>query len=194
MNRLLAFAVLAASVAVAQPVFAQTATADPVSWTPGRFLVEYGHNDRATATNVGRLGVIWPFDVNWNPWGKATVTAYGEATIGEFFTKRDEYRDSRSVTQVGLTPVLRLLPWGGFTGFFTEIGVGANLFFPKYKSDVHEFSSHYQFGDHLGIGWRFDSAARDELALRFEHFSNASIKEPNPGENFIQLRYSRAFQ
>ncbi|CAN5503278.1 acyloxyacyl hydrolase [soil metagenome] len=163
------------------------------AWVPSRFLVEYGHNDRGPATNVGRLGVIWPFDVSWNPWGNANLTAYGEATVGRFETRSSPERGKRGVTQLGLTPVLRLYPWGGTAGTFFEAGIGANVFLPKYKAGVHEFSTEYQFGDHLGMGWRFGTAAADEVALRFEHFSNGSIKEPNPGENFIQLRYSRGF-
>jgi lipid A 3-O-deacylase len=30
-----------------------------------------------------------------------------------------------------------------------------------------------------------------DLSLRLQHVSNAGIKEPNPGENFVQLRYAR---
>jgi lipid A 3-O-deacylase len=32
-----------------------------------------------------------------------------------------------------------------------------------------------------------------ELQLRLEHVSNAGIKEPNPGANFVQLRYALHF-
>ena len=31
------------------------------------------------------------------------------------------------------------------------------------------------------------------VILRVEHTSNASIKKPNPGENFVQLRYGYTF-
>ena len=34
---------------------------------------------------------------------------------------------------------------------------------------------------------------RQEVSLRFQHFSNAGIKEPNPGENFFQVRYSSRY-
>ena len=34
---------------------------------------------------------------------------------------------------------------------------------------------------------------QEKLALRIQHFSNGSIKKPNPGENFIQLRYSHSW-
>ena len=33
----------------------------------------------------------------------------------------------------------------------------------------------------------FSEALRHELALRVQHFSNAGIKRPNPGENFLQF-------
>jgi hypothetical protein len=33
-----------------------------------------------------------------------------------------------------------------------------------------------------------------ELVLRVEHFSNAGIKHPNPGENYVQLRYTHRLE
>jgi hypothetical protein len=32
-----------------------------------------------------------------------------------------------------------------------------------------------------------------ELSLRLQHASNAGVKEPNPGVNFLLLRYAHAF-
>jgi len=45
----------------------------------------------------------------------------------------------------------------------------------------------------VGIGRRFGDRGRHEISMRVEHFSNGSIKKPNPGENFLQLRYTRYF-
>ena len=39
----------------------------------------------------------------------------------------------------------------------------------------------------------FEGFAAHELALRVQHYSNAGIRHPNPGENFVQLRGSFAF-
>ena len=39
----------------------------------------------------------------------------------------------------------------------------------------------------------FGEQKLNEISLRFEHHSNAAIKQPNPGENFLQLRYARRF-
>jgi len=32
------------------------------------------------------------------------------------------------------------------------------------------------------------------VALRIQHFSNAGLSEPNPGANFVQLRYAYTFR
>jgi hypothetical protein len=49
------------------------------------------------------------------------------------------------------------------------------------------FSTAFNFGDHIGIGYR---TGRGEWSLRLQHFSNAGIDTPNPGEDFVQLRWS----
>jgi lipid A 3-O-deacylase len=45
----------------------------------------------------------------------------------------------------------------------------------------------------VGFGRSLDAQQHHELSLRLQHFSNADIKRPNPGENFVQLRYAVAF-
>ena len=56
-----------------------------------------------------------------------------------------------------------------------------------------EMSTRYNFASHMGVGLWLDNARRHALLLRVEHVSNARIKRPNPGENFLQVRYERAF-
>jgi len=38
------------------------------------------------------------------------------------------------------------------------------------------------------VGLRFGQERRQEVMLRVQHLSNASIKSPNPGINYVQLR------
>jgi len=45
------------------------------------------------------------------------------------------------------------------------------------------------FGDHIALGLRLGDRQEHELQLRVEHFSNAGLRKPNPGENFGQVRY-----
>jgi lipid A 3-O-deacylase len=43
------------------------------------------------------------------------------------------------------------------------------------------------------VGRSFGADRRHELSLRVSHFSNCGIETPNPGENFLQLRYATKF-
>ena len=78
-------------------------------------------------------------------------------------------------------------------GFVRRGGIGANVIVPIYHSDDKHFSTEFNFGDHLAIGRQFGDHREQEIALRLQHFSNAGIREPNPGENFQQLRYLKRF-
>lgn len=100
------------------------------------------------------------------------------------------HSDSDNSTQVGLTPALRLHPKSWRPGWFIEGGIGLNVIFPKYNTRKKEFSTTFNFGDHIALGKRFGEKQQHEWSLRFQHFSNARIEKPNPGENFLQLRYT----
>ncbi|MBD9478787.1 acyloxyacyl hydrolase [Pseudoxanthomonas sp. PXM02] len=100
------------------------------------------------------------------------------------------HSDSENSTQLGVTPALRWRPNGWSDGWFVEGGIGVNVIFPKYNTHSKEFSTTFNFGDHIAVGKRFGSDDQHEWSLRFQHFSNARIKRPNPGENFLQFRYT----
>jgi len=100
--------------------------------------------------------------------------------------------DSTLMGDIGLTPIFRL-QGGGRSGPFAEIAAGLHLLSRTRVSDTKAFSSAFQFGDRLAIGYRFGDAIDSELALRLQHYSNAGIKEPNPGINFLMLQYSARF-
>ncbi|TXH82258.1 MAG: acyloxyacyl hydrolase [Pseudoxanthomonas sp.] len=100
------------------------------------------------------------------------------------------HSDSRTSTQLGVTPALRWRPNGWDNGWFVEGGIGVNVIFPKYDTRKKEFSTTFNFGDHIAIGKRFGADQQHEWSLRFQHFSNGRIKNPNPGENFLQFRYT----
>ena len=50
-----------------------------------------------------------------------------------------------------------------------------------------------QFQSHLAVGHVLGERGEHDLGLRIEHFSNAGIREPNPGMNFGSLRYTYRF-
>jgi lipid A 3-O-deacylase len=119
------------------------------------------------------------------------VTVYGELSLSSWRSRTHAPSDSGALWQLGVTPVLRYTPAG--MPIFTEFGVGLTLTSKIYRKNERQFSTAYNFGDHIAIGWTFGPRHENELAFRIEHFSNGNIKLPNPGENFRALRYVRWF-
>lgn len=124
----------------------------------------------------GKLGGLW--ELSLSRWSYPTMDGRSEAWLG----------------QVGVVPTFRYRPAEGSSPWFIEFGIGASLTTTVYETQRKRFSTSFNFADHIGIGRNFGDSGRHELSLRVEHFSNASIKRPNPGENFAQLRYSYGFR
>ena len=94
-------------------------------------------------------------------------------------------------TQVGVAPVLRYRFGRGQSPWFAEGGIGVSWFDSVYETDRKQFSTRFNFYDTVGVGRSFGRGREHEWSLRFTHISNAGIRKPNPGENVVQLRYTR---
>jgi lipid A 3-O-deacylase len=94
----------------------------------------------------------------------------------------------RYLWHVGLAPAARywITPQTGI-----EYVVGANLFSGVRLGDKN-ISTSFQFGNSIGLFHRL-AASPWTFGLRITHYSNADIKKPNPGQNYVQLRASYAF-
>jgi len=71
---------------------------------------------------------------------------------------------------------------------YLEAGVGAHLLSDVDVGTGRDFSTRFQFGDHLGVGVRFGEGGRYDLGVRLQHLSNGGLREPNPGINFVIVR------
>jgi hypothetical protein len=159
-------------------------------WAPSSFFVQAGSGD--TDTYAYTVGAAW--DWNWQRQLKiGRVTGYTEVAVGRWKHDVAAIDDSQWFTQVGATPVLRLFPAAGDGRWFTEVGIGANYIAPLYLTDRKHFSTKFNFGDHAAVGRILGNEQRSSISLRYQHFSNAGIDSPNPGENFTQLRLSLQF-
>ena len=167
------------------------ADTDRSPWMPSRAFVQLGAAEHA---NAAVAGAIW--DWRWSRevgWGR--LTGYWDVLVGRWASERTD-GDSNAhalVTQLGFTPVVRLYPGHTEAGWYIEGGIGANLLLPVYRTKDKRFSTRFNFGDHFAVGLTFGERAEHDLSVRIQHFSNAGIRKPNPGENFLQLRYSRRF-
>ena len=120
-----------------------------------------------------------------------TLGGYTEVDLGRWRTRGRISDDN--FTRFGVTPVLRLYPRALGGSWFAEAGVGLNWISPKYRNDARVFSTTFNFGERIAVGRRFGEKQSREISLGFEHYSNADIKQPNPGENFVNLRFAYRF-
>jgi hypothetical protein len=118
---------------------------------------------------------------------------YFEASLSRWSSRGGYPSDHGVLTQIEIIPVFRWRADQGRSAWFWEGGVGATLTSSVYRNSGKRFSTSFNFGDHIGVGYSLGTARTSEVALRLEHFSNAGIKHPNPGQNFIQLRVVRYF-
>jgi hypothetical protein len=91
-----------------------------------------------------------------------------------------------STADIGVTPVLRFER----ERLYLEAAIGFHLV-QRRISQHRIFSTAFQFGDHIGIGLR---GRRYDLGIALQHLSNASVRRPNPGINFVLIRLQHHLQ
>lgn len=128
--------------------------------------VREGFNGRWLESSTGALTTYWEASLSrWNPDGRENwVGALGVAARYEFSGAP-----------------------------YVEYGLGG-----AYLSDLHvaknrRVGSNFQFANRFEVGYRFGRARENELGLAYWHYSNAGIKNPNPGMDFVSVRYTRRF-
>jgi lipid A 3-O-deacylase len=180
---------LLAATASAAIAAIETASAAPPNDFAG--FVQAGEGDRAVkSVAFGATATFTAQDpANPGPW-----SVYGEAVVGEWFAHHRDPGQPRSVTQFTVAPVLRYTVAGGaFHDVFIEAGVGLSVITPHFQDHGRTFSTTFNFDDHASLGKRFGTRREYEWSVRVEHFSNGGIRNPNPGQNFAQVRLARHF-
>lgn len=153
--------------------------------------IELGAGDESTS----RVGIAakWDWESRWFTAGDWHLGGYWEANISHW-DGDDGKTGNDTITEIGITPVFRWQqnePSADFAPY-AEIGIGAHLLSRTQIGDKR-LSTSFQFGDHLGFGTRLGDKGQFDLGYRFQHYSNAGIKKPNPGINFHLLRLSYSY-
>lgn len=143
-------------------------------------------------THIVRFGAQWKWDRQWLRFNDAHLGGYWDLTLSKW--RGDRFRNVDDSTQriidIGLTPVFRFQR-DDLQGPYVEAGIGAHYLSRHYDNNGKRLSTHFQFGDHLGIGYVFPNKL--DVGLKVQHFSNGGIKEPNNGVNLAVVRVSYAF-
>ncbi|MBG9389029.1 acyloxyacyl hydrolase [Caenimonas aquaedulcis] len=142
-------------------------------------------------TYSATVGALWLWGWTRDTWA-GEVSGISEVWVSHW-SARAPAGGRDSFSQIGIQPLLRLRFDGGNSLWFMEGGVGLSYTDVMYRTQGKQFSTKFNFIDSIGVGRSFGPDRKREVSLRITHFSNASIKRPNPGENFLQLRYAIRF-
>jgi len=73
---------------------------------------------------------------------------------------------------------------------YVEAGIGAYLLSHTINNDTTHLPTSFEFGSHVGAGLRLGARREITVGIALQHLSNAGIKQPNGGVNFVLLNAS----
>lgn len=168
---------------------AMAASAQAFDWQPDGLAVHAGTGGKGTS--MAGVGVVWDWDFQ-RMRRKAELTAQTELMVNHW--RADAVGGGTAgLTQVVLLPSLRMRLARGASPWYIELGIGASWMDQHFDTPRKRFGSRWNFYDMMGIGRNFGAQDQHELSLRWVHVSNAGFARPNPGQDFVQLRYVARF-
>jgi len=166
-------------------VISSAQAVDSVSFDWGR-----GSED----TDLWRAGVQWNWPQRWFAERSWTLGAYWDLQFGRWTGPGQRRQSENNVWDLGFTPVFRLSRAERTTiAPYAEAAIGFHFLSDLQINYRRLFSTHFQYGDHIGMGARFGPGYRYDAQLRLQHLSNGGLAHPNPGINFLQLRLAYHF-
>lgn len=158
-------------------------------WKPDGASLQVGAGGKGTS--LAGAGIVWDWDFQ-RMRRKAELTAHTEFMVNHWRGNAIG-GGHQGVTQLVLLPSLRMRLARGASRWFIELGIGASWMDQEFETPRKRFGSQWNFYDMMGLGYNLDAEHRHELGFRWVHVSNAGLEHPNPGQDFLQLRYVRRF-
>lgn len=147
--------------------------------------------DGDASTYSQGIGLLLP----WSPMNRfveGPQSLYWDLFLGNWSTRAQDGGRS-SFAQAGAVLTWRYRFLDASSSWFAELGLGGSLMDRLYQTPERQFTTTFQFTELLGVGLSLGDDGRQELGLRLQHFSNAGIRKPNPGETFVRVRYTYRF-
>jgi len=146
------------------------------------------------SVDLYRVGAQWGWNKRWLETSGWHVGGYWDLQ-GGYWDNSSNNKTNSGLWELAFTPVFRVQQnQPSAVSPYIELGVGAHLLSETSVSAQRDFGTAFQFGSHAGVGARFGPKNAFDLSYRFQHISNASIKEPNDGINFHVLRLGYWFK
>ena len=168
--------------------------ASPLAYAIDSFSFAYGHSDSSNVSvNMYRVGVQWDWNKKLVELGNWHLGGYWESDAG-YWRNSSFARTHATILDIGFTPVFRFQQTtrSSFSPY-VEAGVGVHFLSATSLNYQRQFGSSFQFGDHIGAGARFGKNGQYDISYRYQHFSNAGLKDPNQGVNYNELRLQYHF-
>jgi lipid A 3-O-deacylase len=149
------------------------------------FGVQLGGGFGEHDVNKLDLGLVWDPGINWWEMGGWHFSLVGEAHVDYWHPGNGTSR--HDVYAFGVQPMVRFIKSAGAVRPFIEAGAGVRGLSRVTIKDGYSMGTAFQFTEIVGVGAQFGGHQQYQAGFRFQHVSNAGIKEPNPGINFSQL-------
>jgi hypothetical protein len=162
--------------------------AQAMDWKPDAVEAIAGAGSKGV--RQAAAGLIWDWDTHKQR--RALVTGQTEL-IASYWNADAVGGGRQGLMNVALVPVLRMELDQGRSPWALELGIGVSWLSKQYRTPDKAFSSTWNFYDLIGAAYRFGANEEQEIGVRVIHISNAGLKLPNPGEEFLLLRYARRF-
>lgn len=181
---------LAALAALGAPLAAQAQAQAPSPDATPAVFVQAGSGE--ASVDVVGAGLRWP--LGWQrPAGGGVLSLQLQAFVSGWRTQPVAGGGHRDLVQLGAVPLLRWRGDAGRSPWFIEGGIGLSVLDRKLETPAKTFSTRWNFSDTLAVGYTWGDTRQHELSLRWQHTSNAGLKEPNPGLDLGMVRYAVRF-
>ena len=141
-------------------------------------------------TRLARVAVQWDWDKRWFEGKRWHLGGFWNADVA-YWKRNASPGQNDHLYEIGFTPVFRLQQ-NDLKGLYLEGGVGAH-FLSKTSLGNKNFSTSFQFGSHIGFGYRFGAKQAFDIGYAYQHISNADIEKPNDGIDFHEVRLQYHF-
>jgi hypothetical protein len=137
--------------------------------------------------SASALGIGWQsdFQVQWyHPW-----FGFGQLLlVNEWHGLRGEHNEQTYELNIyAVKPAMRFYLSETRSGnFFYEAALGV-AYLDNKEFEVIKLPTHFNFAMHFAAGWHLDRAQNWDLSLRYNHYSNGYLSNPNPGLDFASL-------
>jgi lipid A 3-O-deacylase len=144
----------------------------------GQWIALFGKGTESADTDILRLAYRHPLKQNGAWWIPS------HAQFGASLWRVPDIRGTTRRFDLNATAIWRAeRAWG-----YYEAGFGGYLLSKTINNDENRVPSAWEFGSHLGVGFRM---AKDHaLGVGLQHLSNAGIKQPNGGIDLVLFQYT----